>query len=63
MGDLRHRLEGADDMPARIKAALSPVSLSIRGADGRPFLGTWQGIRPFQHRDQPHRRGIAAHLA
>jgi secondary thiamine-phosphate synthase enzyme len=63
MGYLRHRLEGPDDMPAHIKAALLPVSLSIPVADGRMRLGTWQGIWLFEHRDRPHRREIAAHLA
>ncbi len=63
MGYLRHRLEGPDDMPAHIKAALLPVSLSIPVSEGRMRLGTWQGIWLFEHRDRPHRREIAAHLA
>jgi secondary thiamine-phosphate synthase enzyme len=63
MGYLRHRLEGPDDMPAHIKAALLPMSLSIPVAQGRLLLGTWQGIWLFEHRDRPHRREIAAHLA
>jgi secondary thiamine-phosphate synthase enzyme len=60
---LRHRLEGPDDMPAHIRAAMMPVSLSIPVTDGRLALGTWQGIYLFEHRDRPHRREIAAHLA
>jgi secondary thiamine-phosphate synthase enzyme len=63
MAYLTHRLEGADDMPAHIRAALLPVSLSIPVADGRMRLGTWQGVWLFEHRDRPHRREIAAHLA
>lgn len=59
---LTHRLEGPDDMPAHIKAALLPVSLSIPVADGAPRLGTWQGIYLFEHRSRPHRRSVAAHL-
>jgi secondary thiamine-phosphate synthase enzyme len=62
MGYLRHTLEGPDDMPAHIKAALLPVSLSIPVASGRPVLGTWQGIYLYEHRRAPHRRSIAAHL-
>ncbi|HEY6632767.1 MAG TPA: secondary thiamine-phosphate synthase enzyme YjbQ [Rhizobiaceae bacterium] len=59
---LVHRLEGADDMPAHIKAALTATSLSIPVTDGRLALGTWQGIYLFEHRDAPHRREIVLHL-
>ncbi|MGI3167985.1 secondary thiamine-phosphate synthase enzyme YjbQ [Pseudooceanicola sp. C21-150M6] len=62
MSYLTHTYEGPDDMPAHIKAALLPVSLSIPVADGRPLLGTWQGIYVFEHRTRPHRREVAAHL-
>jgi len=57
-----HTLEGADDMPAHIKAALTQTSLSIPVAGGRPVLGTWQGVYLFEHRARPHRRRIAMHL-
>jgi secondary thiamine-phosphate synthase enzyme len=60
MSYLRHTLEGADDMPAHIKASVMPVSLSIPVQAGRPMLGTWQGIYLFEHRDRPHVRRIAA---
>ena len=63
MSWLRHTLEGPDDMPAHIKAALLPVSLSIPVADGRPLLGTWQGIYLVEHRYAPHRRRIALHFS
>ncbi|MBV2360326.1 secondary thiamine-phosphate synthase enzyme YjbQ [Thalassococcus sp. CAU 1522] len=63
MGYLRHTYEGPDDMPAHIKAALLPVSLSIPVRDGRLVLGTWQGIYLFEHRTRPHQRHVAAHLA
>ena len=63
MAHLTHTYEGPDDMPAHIKAALLPVSLSIPVADGRPRLGTWQGIYVVEHRTAPHRREIAAHFA
>ncbi len=59
---LRHVQEGPDDMPAHIRAALLPVSLSIPVAGGRPVLGTWQGIYLVEHRDHPHRRTVVAHL-
>ncbi|RMF33877.1 MAG: YjbQ family protein [Alphaproteobacteria bacterium] len=59
---LSHVLEGPDDMPAHIRAALLPVSLSIPVRDGRLMLGRWQGIYLFEHRDRPQRREVAAHL-
>lgn len=58
-----HTMEGPDDMPAHIKAAMTPVSLSIPVRAGRPVLGTWQGIYLFEHRRAPHRRQVAAHFA
>ncbi|WP_127114230.1 secondary thiamine-phosphate synthase enzyme YjbQ [Shimia sediminis] len=63
MSYLTHTYEGPDDMPAHIKAALLPVSLSIPVTDGRLALGTWQGIYLFEHRNAPHTRGVAAHLS
>jgi secondary thiamine-phosphate synthase enzyme len=59
---LVHRLEGDDDMPAHIKAALTATSISIPVTAGRLALGTWQGIYLFEHRDTPHRREIVLHL-
>ncbi|MFY2826103.1 secondary thiamine-phosphate synthase enzyme YjbQ [Ruegeria sp. MALMAid1280] len=63
MAYLRHTYEGPDDMPAHIKAALLPVSLSIPVVSGRPVLGTWQGVYLFEHRAAPHHRKVAAHFA
>ncbi|WP_371227510.1 secondary thiamine-phosphate synthase enzyme YjbQ [Roseovarius sp. 2305UL8-3] len=62
MSYLTHTYEGPDDMPAHIKAAMMPVSLSIPVSDGRLALGTWQGIYVFEHRDAPHARQVVAHL-
>ena len=58
----RHTVEGPDDMPAHIRAALSDVQLTIPVLDGRPSLGTWQGIYVFEHRASPHRRSVVLHL-
>lgn len=58
----RHTAEGPDDMPAHIKAALTDASLSIPVKEGRPRLGTWQGVYLVEHRTAPHSRRIAAHL-
>ncbi|SFR19938.1 secondary thiamine-phosphate synthase enzyme YjbQ [Poseidonocella sedimentorum] len=60
---LTHTLEGPDDMPAHIKAALLPVSLQIPVLGGRMRLGRWQGIYLMEHRNSSHRREIAAHLS
>jgi secondary thiamine-phosphate synthase enzyme len=57
-----HTAEGPDDMPAHIKAALSAVSLSIPVMDGRPALGTWQGIYLFEHRDRGQVRRVVGQL-
>lgn len=58
----RHLSEGPDDMPSHIRGALTQTSLSIPVVDGRPALGTWQGIFLFEHRRPPRRREIAIHL-
>ncbi len=63
MAYLTHTYEGPDDMPAHIKAALLPVSLSIPVIEGRLGLGRWQGIYLFEHRRAAHRREVLAHLA
>jgi secondary thiamine-phosphate synthase enzyme len=59
---MRHTVEGPDDMPAHIKAALTAVSLSIPVTQRRPALGTWQGIYLFEHRRGAHTRRVVAHL-
>jgi len=46
-----HADEGPDDLPAHIKASLLGSSLNIPVADGRPRLGTWQGIYLCEHRN------------
>ena len=57
-----HDDEGPDDMPAHLRAALTPVQLSIPVSAGRMMLGTWQGIYLFEHRHRPHEREIALHV-
>ena len=58
----RHTVEGPDDMPAHIRAALTQTHLSIPLHDGRLALGTWQGIYVFEHRTAHHRRSVLLHL-
>ena len=54
----QHTMEGADDMPAHIKAALMGTSVSIPITDGRLNLGTWQGIYLCEHRNRGGRRRL-----
>jgi secondary thiamine-phosphate synthase enzyme len=57
-----HTVEGPDDMPSHIRAALTATSLSIPIVDGRLALGTWQGIFLWEHRSAPHERKIVVHV-
>jgi secondary thiamine-phosphate synthase enzyme len=59
----RHTIEGPDDMPAHIRAALTMTQLSIPLVNGELALGTWQGIYVFEHRAAAHRRSVVLHLA
>jgi secondary thiamine-phosphate synthase enzyme len=54
----RHTVEGPDDMPAHIRAALTLTQVSIPVERGRMLLGTWQGVYLFEHRAAPHRRTV-----
>ena len=47
----QHDYEGADDMPAHLKAALLGHSVTIPITSGRLNLGTWQGIYLGEHRN------------
>lgn len=60
---MRHTGEGADDMPAHIKAALTQTHLSVPVMNGHLALGTWQGIYLFEHRTRPHQRQVVLHLS
>ena len=62
-GDYEHDVEGPDDMPAHLRAAITATSLSVPLAGGRLALGTWQGIFLFEHRRATPERTIALHLA
>ena len=57
-----HDFEGPDDMPAHLRTALTQTSLAVPVENGRPLLGTWQGLYLFEHRSRPHRREIVLHL-
>jgi secondary thiamine-phosphate synthase enzyme len=58
----RHRIEGPDDMPAHIKAVLIGPGIWIPIRNGRPHLGTWQGIYLCEHRHRAGARSVTATL-
>ncbi len=53
-----HTYEGADDMPAHIKASLLGSGLTVPIRDGRFKLGTWQGIYLCEFRDRARSRRL-----
>ena len=61
--DYLHSTEGADDMPAHIRSALTHTSEQIPIANGRLVLGIWQGIYLWEHRQRSHQREIVIHLS
>lgn len=54
----RHTAEGADDMPAHIKASLLGPGITIPITDGRLNLGTWQGVYLCEHRERGGARSL-----
>ena len=57
-----HTLEGPDDMPAHVRAALTQTSISIPVVGAMPVFGTWQGIYLFEHRIAAQQREVVLHL-
>jgi secondary thiamine-phosphate synthase enzyme len=55
-----HNYEGADDMPAHIKASLLGNNLTIPIIDGTLGLGMWQGIILGEHRVRAGNRHLIA---
>lgn len=58
-----HVSEGPDDMPAHVKSALLPTSLSIPVRAGQLQLGTWQGVFLWEHRHRPRMRSVWLHVS
>jgi secondary thiamine-phosphate synthase enzyme len=58
-----HTMEGADDMPAHVKASMIGSSVTVPINDRRLCLGTWQGIYLCEHRDHggPRRLVLTLH--
>ena len=57
---LTHTFEGADDMPAHIKAALIGSSVTVPIKNGKLDLGTWQGIYLCEFRNHGGGRRLTA---
>ena len=57
---LKHTIEGPDDMPAHIKAALIGSSVVIPITNARLNFGTWQGIYLCEFRNHGGRRRVLA---
>ena len=57
-----HTAEGADDMPAHVKSALTATSLAVPVQESRLCLGTWQGIYLWEHRRRGSHRRLAIHV-
>jgi len=53
-----HTQEGADDMPAHVRAILTKMDCTLPVSGGRCALGTWQGIYLYEHRTHGHRRQV-----
>ena len=58
----RHTLEGPDDMPAHLKAALLGSSVTIPITNGKLNMGTWQGIYLCEHRNHAAKRTVVVTL-
>ena len=57
-----HVYEGADDMPAHIKASLIGCELTVPIHRGQLVLGTWQGLYLGEHRDSGGSRKLLVTL-
>nr|WP_245557475.1 secondary thiamine-phosphate synthase enzyme YjbQ [Neolewinella persica] len=57
---LVHTIEGPDDMPAHIKAAMIGHSVTVPITNGMLNLGTWQGIYLCEFRNRASGRNIVA---
>ncbi len=59
---LKHTMEGPDDMPAHIKAAMIGNAVTIPITNGKLNLGTWQGIYLCEFRNHASGRWLVATL-
>ena len=61
-GGYTHAYEGADDMPAHIKAVLLGCQVTVPIGHGRLGFGAWQGLYLCEHRNRGGRRRLIATL-
>jgi secondary thiamine-phosphate synthase enzyme len=59
----QHTLEGDDDMPAHAKSSIIGTSITVPITNGKPNLGTWQGIYLCEFRDYGGNRRIVATIS
>ena len=59
---LTHTIEGPDDMPTHIKAAMIGSSISIPIVNHKLDLGTWQGIYLCEFRNHANGRSFVASI-
>lgn len=57
---LVHTMEGPDDMPAHIKAAMIGHSVMVPITNSQLNLGTWQGIYLCEFRNRASERRVVA---
>ena len=58
--NLKHTMEGPDDMPSHVKSSLVGSHVTIPIANGRLMLGTWQGVYLCEFRNSGGARQIIA---
>jgi secondary thiamine-phosphate synthase enzyme len=54
----KHTIEGPDDMTSHIKSSLLGSSVSFPIKEGKPLLGTWQGVFLCEHRNHAKSRQL-----
>lgn len=59
---LSHTIEGPDDMPAHVKAALIGTHVCVPIVNGNLALGTWQGIYLCEFRNHGGPRSLVASI-
>ncbi len=57
-----HTVEGPDDMPSHLRAAVTKTSETIPVTNGDLAMGTWQGLFLAEHRTRPHERRLVVHV-
>ncbi|MGB3240221.1 MAG: secondary thiamine-phosphate synthase enzyme YjbQ [Geitlerinemataceae cyanobacterium] len=62
-GNYIHSAEGADDMPAHIRTAITHTSEQIPISHNKLVLGMWQGIYIWEHRQRRHPRELVVHIS